>query len=404
MVNLKVMKKRKALGSLILVILLSLSAHIFIFSKDDSDPKDGKRLEDNFFAFALELPKSLSFAGERIPLEQFDVRERLDRELTVNTYWQSNTLLLHKRANRFFPVIVPILRKHGIPEDFKYLALAESGFQNVKSPAGAAGFWQILEPTGKMLGLEINDDIDERYNLEKSTEAACKYIKDAYSRLGSWSLVAGSYNMGLAGIQNQIRTQKVNNYYDLMLNDETFRYLFRVLALKEVISNPTKYGYRFKKTDLYKPFQYKVLAIDSSISDIAGFANSQKTNYKLFKIANPWLKGNSFANSKGKTYFFKILDGNFDGIEDGQAVKPADTIGVVSPIGQEINKAPETPNKDESAEIKSTIHVVKSGESILSIAKKYGIKASELKEKNNLKKNLVKIGQKLEIEQSLVDE
>src|SRR5690606_18501972 len=221
----------------------------------------------------LPLPEDLTLAGEEVPFNDPDIYERFDRELHVNTYWQSQTILFFKRVHRYFPIIEPILKEHGIPEDFKYLALIESGLTNVVSPAGATGFWQILESTGKSYGLEINKEIDERYDIEKSTIAAAKYLKEAYEEFGSWTLAAASYNMGIYGVQKQLKRQHATDYYGLTLNAETSRYVFRIIALKEIIENPVKYGFHFREKDLYQTIPTTNIYVDTAIADLGHFAN-----------------------------------------------------------------------------------------------------------------------------------
>lgn len=260
------------------------------------------------------LPDSLFFADEKVPLDQFDVRERIEREFLVNTYWQSQTILLLKRSARWFPVLDSILAANNVPTDFKFLAAAESGFINVVSPAGAVGFWQFLKDTGKKFGLEINDEIDERYHVEKSTEAACQYFLRAYKEFNSWALVAASYNMGMVGLEKQIEKQKVNSYYDLLLNDETFRYVARIIAMKEILMHPDNYGFHIRQKDLYAPYQYAEICIDSTVTDLADLSLSQNINYKKLKLLNPWLRQNSITNKSGKSYFVKILNGDYSGI------------------------------------------------------------------------------------------
>ncbi len=266
----------------------------------------GLKSEANTGFTSVSLPEELSFAGERVPMENFDVRESLDKELLVNTYWHSQTFLLIKRANRYFPEIEPVLKRYGIPDDFKFLALAESGLTNVVSPAGAAGFWQFVKPTAIEYGMEINDEVDERYNVEKSTEAACKYIKHSYDIYKNWTMAAASYNMGRSGLNKQISRQYSNNYYDILLNEETSRYLFRISALKAIINNPEKYGFAISKEDLYPPFQSEDLVISEPINDIAKFAFNHGTNYKMIKILNPWLRDNILTNRNRKAYTIKI--------------------------------------------------------------------------------------------------
>ena len=255
---------------------------------------------------AWDLPKKMDFAGESVPLQISDVRERLDRELLINVYWQSNGLLLIKRAHKFFPIIEPILAKYDVPNDFKYLALIESGLQNVVSPSGAAGFWQFMKGTAKEYNLEMENTVDERYHLEKATEAACLYLKKAKEEMGSWTLAAAAYNAGKSGIRTQLNKQQVNDYYDLHLNNETSRYVFRILALKEIMKNPKKYGFIYKKSQLYdlEPVQY--VTVDSTITNLANFAKLYKTNYKTIRLLNPWIRDFTLENKTGKTYVIKV--------------------------------------------------------------------------------------------------
>jgi len=299
---------KKTLFSFVLILNAFLAIKFFSFSVTQEEPKTDfqKLFAEHYRVFALQLPEKLSFANEQVPLHILDVREKVDRELLVNTYWQSNGLLLHKRANRYFPIIEPILKRNGIPNDFKYLALIESGLENVVSPAGATGFWQLLSATAKERGLEVNSLIDERYNVIKSTEAACSYLKEAKARLGSWTLAAASYNMGMSGISKQLDRQKVNNYYDLLLNSETGRYVYRLVALKEILEHSRKYGFYYNPEDLYPPFKTKVLSVDTSVTDLAAFANDKGYNYKILKLLNPWLRDSQLVNKSGKKYLIEL--------------------------------------------------------------------------------------------------
>jgi len=252
------------------------------------------------------FPTSIDFAGEQAPLQISDVRERLDRELLINANLDATTLLILKRANRAFPVIEPILAKYNVPDDFKYLAVIESALVNAVSPAGARGVWQFMPQTAKENGMEVNESVDERYHLEKSTEAACKYLLDAKAKFGSWTLAAASYNGGMTGVNKQIEMQKVSSYYDLLLNDETSRYVFRILALKEIMKAPAKYGFAVNTEQLYVNLPTKKLEIDSSINDLARFAKSQGINYKILKIHNPWLRDKKLVNLSRKKYEIQI--------------------------------------------------------------------------------------------------
>lgn len=252
------------------------------------------------------FPTEIDFAGEKAPLQLSDVRERLDRELLVNANLDASTLLIIKRANRAFPIIEPILKRNGIPDDFKYLAVIESGLVNVVSPAGARGVWQFMPDTGKERGLEINDVVDERYHLAKSTEAACKYLQSAYAKFGSWTLAAASYNGGFGGVNKQITFQGVTSYYDLLLTDETARYVFRILALKEIMQHPTLYNFTVQPGELYSLIPVKNVPITASIPDLAVFAKEQGVNYKILKIHNPWLRDRKLDVSAGKSYIVEI--------------------------------------------------------------------------------------------------
>ena len=252
------------------------------------------------------IPDNLEFCEEPVPLNYYDVFESLERELLVNTYYHSQTILFIKKANRYFPVIEPILKKNKIPDDFKYLVVAESGMANVVSPAKATGFWQLLESTAHDYGLEVNDEVDERYHLEKSTVAACKFLHDSYAKYKNWTLVAASYNVGRRGIDRQIERQGEQDYYNLLFNEETARYLFRILAIKLVLDNPRAYGFDIKSDELYKPVSYKVITINEPIPDIGAFARENGTNYKLLKYLNPWLRDNKLTNSRRKEYIVKI--------------------------------------------------------------------------------------------------
>ena len=275
---------------------------IYGTSYDEAKPK----MEMTAPKAAFVIPDTIDFAGERAPLNISDVKERFERELIVNANLDATTLLILKRANRAFPIIEPILKKNGIPDDFKYLAVIESGLVNAVSPAGARGVWQFMPETAKEKGMEVNDVVDERYHLQKSTEAACKYLLDAKARFGNWTLAAASYNGGMNGVNKQIEMQKVTNYYDLLLTEETSRYVFRILALKEIMKNPEKYGFNLLPIELYQNLPSKVISVDSTITDLAGFAKAQGINYKILKIHNPWLRDKKLMNPNRKRYEIEI--------------------------------------------------------------------------------------------------
>lgn len=275
-----------------------------IFEKNESN--NGESQLQGYKVYAIDLPNNLDFAGERVPVEQPDVYERLDREFLVNTYWQSNGLLLFKRANKYFPIIEPILKRNGVPDDFKYLAVIESSLLDVVSPSGASGFWQFMKPAAKDYGLEISDTVDERYHLEKATEAACKYLLKAKQLTGSWTMAAAAYNAGVGGMNNQATAQKTNDYYELWLNQETSRYIFRILAVKEIMKNPKKFGFHFETKHLYNEVPTFTIMVDSSITNLTDFAKNHNITYKELKLHNTWLRDRKLDNKQGKTYYIKI--------------------------------------------------------------------------------------------------
>lgn len=254
----------------------------------------------------VDYPKQMDFAGEIVPYNMADVQERLDREMVTNINYHTNTTLVIKRANKVFPIIEPILAKNGIPDDFKYLAVIESSLVNAVSPAGARGIWQFMPATAKENGMEVNDYVDERYDLEKSTQAACKYLNEAKAKFGNWTSAAASYNGGMSGISRKLEEQQVESFYDLLLTEETSRYVFRILALKEIMKNPAKYGFDIPKEMLYQPIPVKTIEIDSTINDLATFAKTQGINYKILKLHNPWLRDKKLINKSGKKYEIEI--------------------------------------------------------------------------------------------------
>jgi hypothetical protein len=255
----------------------------------------------------VELPATIIFAGENISLTNFDVRESLDRELLANSYFQSQTILYLKKSKRYFDLIEPILKKNNIPDDFKYLSLAESGFQEkVVSPAGATGLWQLMKKAAVENGLEVNNEVDERYNAEKSTEAACRYLNRAYHQYGNWINVAASYNAGINGIKRQTELQDSRNYFDLQLNEETSRYVYRILALKLILENPEKYGFKVADEEKYPVLSWNVVALSGSVTNLADYAHKQGINYKILKYFNPWLRQSYLKNPSRKSYSIKI--------------------------------------------------------------------------------------------------
>jgi membrane-bound lytic murein transglycosylase D len=284
---------------LIMVFTFSTSKKSAVLNKTEA-------FSPNYGVSGVKLPEKIDFAGERLPLECFDIKEALERELLINTYWHSQTISLIKKATRYFGVIETILKKNNVPLDFKYLAVAESGFSNASSPAGAVGFWQFVPATARDYGLEVNEEVDERYHIEKSTEAACKFLKESYKLYKTWTMAAASYNVGRSSLNKQIQRQYSDYYYDILLNEETSRYIFRIVALKIILNNPQNYGFSLSASANYQPIPYTEVTINGPIKDWAQFAFEKGTNYKILKLLNPWLRDGFLTNATKKSYVIKI--------------------------------------------------------------------------------------------------
>lgn len=382
-----------ALPSLLLLVIL---IKLLNFSINDPVSDDDYRnyFVSNYKVFGVTIPKDLNFCGEKVPVTDFTVREALERELMVNTYFQSQTLLFHKRASRWFPVIEPILKKNGVPDDFKYVALIESGLSNVVSPAKAAGFWQLMEPTAEHYGLQVDENVDERFNVEKATEAACKCFKDAYARYGNWTLAAASYNLGMGGVDKQLARQQSGSYYDLYLNEETARYIFRILAVKEIVSRPKAYGYVLRPRDLYPPIPTNAVKVDSSVTDLAAFAISRGSTYKILKVMNPWLMQASLSNAEHKTYSILFP-------KKGAKLYDMDT---EEPAGSSTVPSKDTSRFVTKAEIIADsiahpkIYVVKNNDTWQTVAKQFGVEENLLLEWNKrAKQDALKTGEEIVI-------
>lgn len=289
----------------IIVAALLFSFLIIGFTLSDQETYK-KWFTEKYSVKSPYVPADLNFAGEAVPIDQEDIRERLDRELMSTVYWQSNTMMLLKRSKKYFPVIEQILVQHNIPVDFKYLCVTESGLSNVTSPSGAQGFWQLMTGTAKPYGLEMNDYVDERNNLEKSTKVACEYLLNAYKNFNNWTLAAASYNRGVGGTLRDLNFQKGNSFYDLYLNSETSRYIFRILSYKLIFENPEQYGFILKDSDYYKMDPSMVITVDTTINDLSEWALSHETSYKMVKLLNPWLKDRSLPNRSRTVYRIEI--------------------------------------------------------------------------------------------------
>lgn len=301
--------------SFAVVLIVFSGVFLLRFTVSDAD-KENIRSDfselSGFKAVSPPIPRKLDFAGESVPLNLFYVREALDRELSVNTYWHSQSLLLFKRANRHLPVVESILKKHQIPDDFKYVVLVESGFQHAVSSAGAAGYWQFMKETALEYGLEVTDQVDERYHLVKATEATCKYLLKSHEKYGSWTLVAAAFNGGQGRMDKLVKRQKTNNYYEMFMNQETSRYVFRILALKLIFEHPEKYGYQLKREDLYPSIPQKRFTVTESIPNLVEFAREKNVSYRMLRELNPWLADTFLPVKPGKSYHLVLPTGKFD--------------------------------------------------------------------------------------------
>ncbi|MFY7990779.1 MAG: transglycosylase SLT domain-containing protein [Fluviicola sp.] len=293
---------RSYLILLVSVVVLSCSNNQNHATKSKSD----KTQETTKAVVFPPLPQKMNFAGQVINLEDEDIRERLDREVLMNAYYQSATTGYLKRANRYFPMIERILKEEGIPDDFKYLAVIESGLQQAVSPLGAQGFWQFMPFTAELYDLEMTDEVDERLHIEKSTRAACQYLKSAKETLGDWVMTTASYNRGIGGVQDDMAWQDTEHYFDTDQNSETGRYVFRLLAIKLIFENPEAYGYYPKEMELYEPIKTKKVTVTESIPNLAKWANDQGFNIKILRKLNPWLITTRLTIRNGKTYTIEL--------------------------------------------------------------------------------------------------
>ena len=337
---------------------------------------------NNFNVFGLNIPRDLEFCGERIPVDDYALKDNLDKEFFNNKYWKSSYSFLLNKAQKWFPYIEPILEKEGVPSDFKYVAVIESHLSNAISPMGAAGFWQLVPATAQHYGLIVNEFVDERLDIEKSTHVACKLIKDAHFIFKNWTLTAAAYNLGIGGIQNELKKQKTTNYYDLLLNGETGSFVYRILAYKTLFSSPGHFGIKQKKFTYFYKVPVKVIKIDSSITNLKHFAEFIHCNPAVLKLFNPWLLGDVLPNPERLTYEFKIPKKNaddysayFDDLIGKQSVED-DSLGIVK--------------VKDSATVKNVInHVVADKETLKEIAQFYEVNEADLREWNNIKDSAV---------------
>lgn len=383
-------RQNKLLSATVVILSSVFIWQLFVHGTGTEESKHTENFNQDYNVYSLTLPEKMNFAGEEVPLYEPEVRERLDRELLVNTYWQSQTLLFFKRTAQWFPVIEPILEKYNIPNDFKYLPIIESGLMQVVSPSGATGFWQLMESAGKENGLIINNEVDERYNVERSTEAACLYLLRAYENFGNWTLALASYNMGISGVKRAQERQNALPYYDLLLNSETSRFVFRLLAIKEIMENPEKYGFNLENAHLYEPRQTEKVKVNSSVSNWLDFCNEHEITYKTLRYYNPWIRSYSLNNNQKKTFYVQIPIEKF-----------RDTVSydfkVLPELVKELIADEEKNENTEDVNVVKIYHVVKQNENLTVIARQYEVTPHNIKEWNNMSNDRINPGQKLKI-------
>ena len=344
---------------------------------------------NNFNVFGLNIPRNLDFCGENIPINDYAIKENLDAEFFSNRYWKSSASFFFGKAQKWFPYIEPILKREGVPDDFKYVAVIESHLTNATSPMGAAGFWQLVPGTAVNYGLIVNNNVDERLDVEKSTTAACKLIKEAFRIFKNWTLAAAAYNLGIGGIQNELTKQKSNNYFDLMLNKETGSFVYRILAYKTLFANPEHFGIQKRTLKYFNKIPVKIFKVDSSITDLKYFAKTINSNVQIIKLFNPWLLGDKLINTDKHIFEFKIPkknNGDYSAYYNDLLVKDE---------SDSLNKKVTV---DSLVSVQNIIHTVGEKENLKEIAEFYEVSESNLKEWNNIKDTLaLKPGTKLNI-------
>jgi membrane-bound lytic murein transglycosylase D len=304
-----VMKKNTLIGIILLTVATAFCINAILPLQNDEQTE--RDFHNAYKIYNVPLPTKLDFAGENVPLEYGFVHDNLEREVVVNTYWASATMMIMKRANRYLPIMQPIFKKYGVPDDMGYIAMIESQLSNVISPAAAIGFWQFTKDAALENGLEVNIEVDERYNISHSTEAACQFMKTSFDRFGSWTLAAASYNAGRTRIVSAITDQGQHDFYHLFLNDETSRYIYRILALKIIMQDPQRYGFNLRNKDLYAPIPTEQIKIDYGVPDWNVFAVKNGISYKTLKDFNPWLRQPKLTNKNKNLYTILVPKSGF---------------------------------------------------------------------------------------------
>jgi membrane-bound lytic murein transglycosylase D len=345
----------------------------------------------NFYVLDLSIPANLDFCGEKIPANNYEIRDDLKKEFFSSAYWKTNSQVLFRKAQKWFPYIEPILKQEGVPDDFKYLAVIESHLSNVTSPAGASGFWQLVPSSARNYGLEVNDNVDERYHVEKATHAACKHIKDAYAIFKNWTLSAAAYNLGIGGILNAIKRQKTNNYFDLLLNRETGSFVYRILAYKTLFASPGHFGIKKKKWSYFSKISFSTFKVDSSITDLSAFAKHIGSSIEIIKNFNPWLLQNTLNNPDKKIYEIRIpkntradYSSYVADLKCENNLYAPNEYTALNNVSLLDTSVSHTATNTIISDITTIYHLVKDNESIKQIAESYNVKEEDIVAWNNL--------------------
>lgn len=376
------------------VIFVALSFIYFILRTFIYSPTKNEisYTNNNFYVLDLSIPADLDFCGEKIPSNNYEIRDDLEKEFFSSAYWKTNSMVLFRKAQKWFPYIEPILKQEGVPDDFKYLAVIESHLSNITSPAGASGFWQLLPASARNYGLEVNGYIDERYHVEKATRAACGHIKDAYAVFKNWTLSAAAYNRGIGGIQAALKRQKTDNYFDLLLNRETGSFVYRILAYKTLFSSPGHFGIKKKKWNYFSKIPFTVIKVDSTIESLSLFATQKGIDLHTLRGFNPWILHNSIPNPDKKVYEIRIpknTSADYSSyIADLRAGRAEQLSGPEKSLLEEVSVKDTTTaaviTANIIAEPKTLLHIVKDDETLKDLAARYNVKEEDLLNWNNL--------------------
>lgn len=393
----KIQKPHPIVATLLFLVAFFVLYFLVILFLKKPEVNEQSYINNNFNVFGLNIPQNLTFCEEKIPVDNFEIRNNLEKEFFTNEYWKNNSTILFNKVAKWFPYIEPILKEEGVPDDIKFIAVIESHLSNKVSPVGAAGFWQLVPSTARNYGLIVNNEVDERLDVEKSTHVACKLFKDAHQRFNNWTLAAAAYNLGIGGIERALKEQNTNNYYDLLLNKQTGEFIYRLLAYKTLLSSPIHFGIKKSKIKYNSKIPVKTYIIDSSITNIQFLAKKLKCSKAQIKLLNPWLVSDELNNPDHHKFTFKIPKN----LTKDYSSYYLDLISEDGYMDVEINQEPELFIKDtiSAIELKQmVIHIVKANETLKQIAEQYHVSENDILKWNNLSSvSQVSVNLKLEI-------